>query len=40
MIVDFCIPAPGKSMLRAYQDWRHKSEKAACDYSFHMAVTS
>ena len=40
MIVDFCIPAPGESMLRAYQDWRHKSEKAVCDYSFHMAVTS
>ena len=40
MIVDFCIPAPGESMLKAYQDWRHKSEKAACDYSFHMAVTS
>jgi dihydropyrimidinase len=40
MIVDFCIPAPGESMLKAYQDWRYKSEKAACDYSFHMAVTS
>ena len=22
MIVDFCIPAPGESMLAAYQDWR------------------
>ena len=40
MIVDFCIPAPGESMLAAYQAWRHKSEKAATDYSFHMAVTS
>jgi dihydropyrimidinase len=40
MIVDFCIPAPGASMLAAYQDWRRKSEKAATDYSFHMAVTS
>ena len=39
MIVDFCIPAPGASMLSAYQDWRRKSEKAACDYAFHMAVT-
>ena len=39
MIVDFCIPAPGESMLAAYQAWRHKSEKAAADYSFHMAVT-
>jgi dihydropyrimidinase len=40
MVVDFCIPAPGESMLKAYQAWRHKSEKAASDYSFHMAVTS
>jgi dihydropyrimidinase len=39
MVVDFCIPAPGQSMLAAYQDWRRKSEAAACDYGFHMAVT-
>ncbi|MGE0238711.1 MAG: dihydropyrimidinase [Parvibaculaceae bacterium] len=39
MIVDFCIPAPKQSMLAAYQDWRRKAEKAASDYSFHMAVT-
>ena len=31
MIVDFCIPAPGESMLAAYQAWRHKSEKAATE---------
>ena len=40
MIVDFCIPAPGASMLEAYADWRSRSAKAACDYGFHMAVTS
>src|SRR6266700_2531148 len=40
MVVDFCIPDPGQSMLAAYQDWRRKSEKAASDHSFHMAVTS
>ena len=39
MVVDHCIPAPGQSMLAAYQDWRRKSEKAAADYGFHMAVT-
>jgi dihydropyrimidinase len=39
MVVDFCIPAPGQSLLAAYQDWRRKSEKAAADYGFHMAVT-
>ena len=27
-------------MLAAYQDWRRKAEGAACDYGFHMAVTS
>src|SRR3954452_19947807 len=40
MVVDFCLPASGQSMLAAYQDWRHKSERAASDYGFHMAVTS
>lgn len=40
MVVDFCIPDPGQSMLSAYQDSRHRSEKAASDYGFHMAVTS
>src|ERR1700722_3591270 len=40
MGVDFCIPNPGQSLLAAYQDWRRKSEKAASDYGFHMAVTS
>ncbi len=39
MTVDFCLPAPGESLLKAYQAWRHKSEKAAADYSFHMAIT-
>jgi dihydropyrimidinase len=40
MVVDHCIPDPGQSMLAAYQDWRRKSENAASDYGFHMAVTS
>ena len=40
MVVDFCLPGPTQSMLAAYQDWRRKSEKAAGDYGFHMAVTS
>jgi dihydropyrimidinase len=39
MVVDFCIPSPGQSLLAAYQDWRRKAETAACDYGFHMAVT-
>lgn len=40
MVMDFCLPDPGQSMLAAYQEWRRKSEKAATDYGFHMAVTS
>jgi dihydropyrimidinase len=39
MVVDFCLPAPGESLLAAYQAWRHKAEKAVTDYGFHMAVT-
>src|ERR1700682_2711657 len=39
MVVDFCIPNPGQSLLAAYQDWRLKAEGAACDYGFHMAIT-
>lgn len=39
MVVDFCLPGPGESLLAAYQEWRHKGEKALCDYSLHMAVT-
>jgi dihydropyrimidinase len=40
MVVDFCIPAPGQSLLAGYQDWRRKSEKAATDYGCHMAISS
>jgi dihydropyrimidinase len=39
-IVDFCIPGEGQSLTEAYRDWRRKSEKAAGDYSYHLAVTS
>ena len=39
-IIDFCIPAPGESMLAALDSWRRKAAKAVCDYSFHMAITS
>ena len=40
MVVDFCLPGPSQSMLSAYQEWRHKGEKAAGDWGLHMAVTS
>lgn len=39
MAIDFVIPAPREPLLAAYQKWRGWAEKAACDYSFHVAVT-
>ena len=38
-IIDFVIPNPGTSLLEAWRAWRAKSEKAAADYGFHVAVT-
>ncbi|GGF02921.1 dihydropyrimidinase [Stappia taiwanensis] len=39
MVVDFCLPAPGQSLLEALTMWDNKSTRANCDYSFHMAIT-
>jgi dihydropyrimidinase len=39
MIIDFAIPAPQQNIIEAYKQWREWSEKAACDYSFHVAIT-
>ena len=39
MVVDFCLPAPGQSLLEALQAWYNKSTKACADYTFHMAIT-
>jgi dihydropyrimidinase len=39
MVVDFCLPSPGQSLLEAMQAWDNKSSKACMDYSFHMAIT-
>ena len=38
-IIDFVIPNPQQSLMEAYQTWRGWAEKAASDYSFHMAIT-
>jgi dihydropyrimidinase len=40
MIIDFVIPGANDSMLDSYKTWRGWAEKAAGDYSFHVAVTS
>lgn len=39
MVVDFCLPEPGQSLLDTLQRWDNKATRANCDYSFHMAVT-
>ncbi|HEY8191542.1 MAG TPA: dihydropyrimidinase [Alphaproteobacteria bacterium] len=39
MIIDFVIPSPQEPLLDAYSKWRGWAEKAATDYSFHVAVT-
>ena len=39
MIIDFVIPNPKENLLDAYRKWRGWAEKAATDYSFHVAVT-
>jgi len=38
-IIDFCIPAPGVSLLDGLKTWRERAAKATTDYSFHMAIT-
>jgi len=39
MIIDFVIPDPKQRLMDAYGLWRGWAEKAAADYSFHVAVT-
>ncbi len=39
MIIDFVIPDPQENLIEAYKKWRGWSEKAATDYSFHVAIT-
>ncbi|WP_020393515.1 dihydropyrimidinase [Thiolinea disciformis] len=38
-IIDFVIPSPKQPIMEAYQTWRGWAEKAASDYSFHVAIT-
>ncbi len=39
MAIDFVIPSPQEDIMEAYHKWRGWSEKAALDYSFHVAIT-
>ncbi len=38
-IIDFVIPDPQEPLMDAFRKWRGWAEKAASDYSFHVAVT-
>jgi dihydropyrimidinase len=38
-IIDFVIPDPQQPLMDAYRTWRGWAEKAAADYSFHVAIT-
>lgn len=38
-IIDFVIPSPKQPVMEAYQTWREWAQKAASDYSFHVAIT-
>ncbi len=38
-IIDFVIPDPKEPLMDAFRKWRGWAEKAASDYSFHVAVT-
>lgn len=38
-IIDFVIPEPGQRLMDAWAQWNEWAEKAAGDYSFHVAVT-
>ncbi|MDB5999414.1 MAG: hydA [Rhizobacter sp.] len=38
-ILDFVIPNPQQPLMDAWRTWRGWAEKAASDYSFHVAVT-
>jgi len=37
--IDFCIPGRGDNMLEVLREWREKSKRATCDYTYHMSVT-
>ena len=39
MVIDFVIPNPKERILDAYKKWRGWAEKAAADYSLHVAIT-
>src|SRR5689334_15233737 len=38
-IIDFVIPDPRQPLMDAWRTWRGWAEKAASDYSFHVAIT-
>ncbi len=38
-IIDFCIPSPQQPVMEAWKTWNEWAEKAAGDFTFHVAIT-
>ena len=38
-ICDFVMPAPGESLIAAFDKWSAWGEKSCCDFAYHVAVT-
>ncbi len=38
-LIEMCCPARGDDPLEAFELWRSKGERSACDYTFHMGVS-
>ncbi len=39
MIIDFCLPGPGQSLIEAWRQWNEWGQKACSDWSLHVAIT-
>jgi dihydropyrimidinase len=37
--VDFVIPSPGESLIKAFDKWMEWAKKSVCDYAFHVVVS-
>jgi dihydropyrimidinase len=38
-VIDFVIPSPGESLIKAYDTWQSWAQESVCDYGFHVAIT-
>jgi len=38
-VIDFVIPSPGESLIKAFDKWMEWAKKSVCDYAFHVVVS-